>query len=134
MKELFVLILFLISFNHIKAQGFNSLKEKNPYLYIYPEIHPEFPGGEAELYKYIQDNLRLNDSLINSGFKGTLRVGFLVSKEGSIKDIKIIKSAQPEIDKEAIRLIKAMPNWKPAQRDGVAIEMWYQIPIQICPQ
>lgn len=83
---------------------------------------PTFPGGEDALNKYISDNLQYPASAKENGVEGVVNVGFIVKTDGSIGTIKIIRMVDPDLEQEAIRLVKNMPAWTPANKDGSPID------------
>ena len=84
------------------------------------ENAPTFPGGQEELYKFIGSKIRYPKDARKNGIEGKVIISFVVERDGSIKpeSIKIEKSLYPSLDKEAIRVIKLMPNWTPANHSG----------------
>lgn len=98
------------------------------------EVIPMFPGGESELMKYLKENTRYPKSAQKKGIEGKVTVLFAVMEDGSIANIEILKSLHPACDKEAIRVIKAMPKWEPGSIDGKNAIVYYTIPIQFKPE
>ena len=88
----------------------------------FAEIAPEFIGGQAALMKFLSDNIRYPQVDIEMGNKGRVICTFVVEKDGSITDIKVVRGVSPSIDKEAMRVISEMPNWKPGFQNGRALE------------
>lgn len=82
---------------------------------------PTFPGGEEALNKYITDNLKYPASAKEMGVEGIVNVGFIVNTDGTIGAIKIIRMVDPDLEQEAIRLVKNMPAWTPADKDGAPV-------------
>jgi TonB family protein len=93
---------------------------------------PEFPGGIKELYKYLVDNLKYPVSEKENGIQGKVFVKFIVEKEGSITGITILKGVPggSGFDKEAIRVIQAMPPWKPGKQNGHVVRCYSILPIK----
>ncbi len=79
---------------------------------------PQYPGGDSELMKFIASNLKYPVVAQESGTQGDVVVGFYVESSGTLSDIRIEKSADPSLDKEALRLVGKMPRWAPAVKDG----------------
>ena len=96
-----------------------------------PIEYPSFPGGEEKLVKYLRDSLRYPTGADKDGIQTRVIAEFLVNEDGSISEIKIMQSAGKLMDNEAIRIIKAMPKWKPGKRDGKPFPVWMDLPIQI---
>lgn len=84
----------------------------------YADVEPEFPGGDDALMQFIHTNFIYPDSSIANGESGTVYVQFVVNQDGSVSDIKILKSVSPLLDAEAIRVISIMPRWTPGQLNG----------------
>lgn len=104
-------------------------KEKEE-IFKAAEQPPTFPGGQAELMKYLSSNLRYPPAAAEQGIEGRVVVQFVVSKTGAISGVKILQSLHPSCDKEAERLIKSMPNWIPGKQNGNPVNVYYTIPIR----
>jgi len=97
---------------------------------IYGEVpysYPQFPGGNSALAKFIEDNLRYPDT--GSDVQGRVIVSFMVERDGSLSDIKVVRGLDPAFDEEALRVVKMMPKWSPGVTDGKISVMRYTIPI-----
>jgi periplasmic protein TonB len=94
------------------------------------EQQPEFPDGMAALYKFLNDHLRFPQIAIDNGISGVVYVSFVVSKEGIIRDAKVIKGAGGGLDQEALRVIRLMPAWKPGRHNGKAVAVNFTLPIK----
>jgi protein TonB len=100
-------------------------------IYNIVEEQPEFPGGTKALFKWIQDNLKYPSISRNNGSQGTALMGFTVNSDGSITDVQVIKSTNDMyLDKEAERVVKAMPKWKPGKQAGKAVRVSFKLPIR----
>ena len=93
------------------------------------EQMPDFPGGPAELMKYLSTNVKYPEEAYSKGIEGRVILTFIVEKDGSISNVKVIKSVSEEIDAEAIRVIESMPKWKPGTQSGKAVRVKYTIPV-----
>ena len=93
------------------------------------EVMPAYPGGPNALVKYVQNNLKYPESAKKNKQEGRVFVGFVVNKDGSIDEVKVIKSVHPVLDTEAVRVIKAMPKWTPGKKDGKPVRVSYTLPI-----
>ena len=82
---------------------------------------PSFPGGEAALKKYLNENVHYPESAKEMGVEGIVVVGFIVETDGSLKNIKILKFIDPDLEKEAIRVVTAMPAWIPAEQNNTPV-------------
>jgi len=96
------------------------------------EQMPTFPGGEAEMMKFIQKNVQYPQVEKEAGISGTCYVTFVVEKDGSITDVKVLRGVNggPGCDKEAIRVVKAMPGWKPGKQNGREVRVQFNLPIK----
>lgn len=83
---------------------------------------PTFPGGEEALKKYIAANTRYPAVALENGVEGIVIVGFIVTTDGSLKNIKVIKFVDPDLEKEAVRVVTSMPAWIPAEKNGTPFE------------
>ena len=85
---------------------------------------PEFPGGKSALSKYIKESINYPAAAAENGIQGTAFCQFVVNSDGSISDVKIIKSAgDPSLDKEAIRVVQTMPKWNPGMNIGQKVRV-----------
>jgi protein TonB len=111
----------------------NTEENEEDIEYFYQEIMPEFPGGMKELMKFIQENIRYPKSAAKKGIEGRVICQFTIKKDGSIdhKSIIVIRGLHKSLDKEAVRIIKKMPKWKPGEDfNGQAIDCKYTIPVK----
>lgn len=114
----------------------------NDVVYVEPEVveepilnvvenMPEFPGGMQELMKYLQKNINYPRVSRDNGSQGKVIVNFVVETDGSITDVQVLKSSgDPLLDKEAIRVVEAMPKWKPGNQAGKAVRVRFTLPVQ----
>ena len=94
------------------------------------EVQPEFPGGQQEMTKYLQSNLKYPEAAKAAGAEGKAFVQFVVKADGSISDVQIMRSTGNEsLDAEALRVVKAMPKWRPAMNKGKAVNVKFVLPI-----
>lgn len=98
-------------------------------VYDVVEKMPEFPGGMAELMKYLNSNIKYPVEAHKAGIQGRVVVSFVVNKDGTVKDAKIVRSVDKSIDAEALRVISAMPKWQPGYQDGKAVSVRYTVPV-----
>ena len=91
------------------------------------EQMPQFPGGEKELFKFINLNLKYPNSDIDVNGKVICR--FIVNRDGSVSNPEVIRSLDPECDKEAIRVIKLLPKFIPGKQNGKNVRVWYTMPV-----
>ena len=93
------------------------------------EEEPEFPGGMAECLKFLGKNIKYPTISQENGVQGKVIVQFVVNKDGSIVDPVVVRSVDPYLDKEALRVIKTMPKWKPGKQRGKAVRVKYTVPV-----
>lgn len=93
------------------------------------EQPPSFPGGEGALLSWLKDNLRYPVVAQENGVQGRVIVSFVVERDGSISDVKIARSKDPSLDKEALRVVKAMPHWQPGKQNGSTVRVKYNLPV-----
>lgn len=98
-------------------------------IFIHVEDDPEFPGGTTALMKYLGQNVRYPAICQEMGIQGRVYVSFVVNRDGSIVDVEIMKGVDSNLDEEALRVIRAMPNWKPGVQSGRKVRVSYRIPI-----
>ena len=93
------------------------------------EVDPEFPGGEEALYKYLAENIKYPVMAKNNKVEGRVYITFVIEKDGTVSDAKVLRSDNEELNAEALRVINAMPKWKPGTQRGVPVRVQYNIPI-----
>lgn len=102
--------------------------EENKIFEVVEQM-PAFPGGDAALMKYLQENTNYPTIAAENGVQGRVVIGFVVEKDGSITDVTVIKSQDPSLDREATRVVKSMPRWIPGKQNGSAVRVKYQVPV-----
>ena len=103
-------------------------------VYEVCEQMPIFEGGDAALLKYLRENLKYPDKTKDRGVQGRLVIGFIVEKDGSLTDVKVLRPVDIDLDAEALRLVKGMPKWIPGRHNGQRVRVRYLLPIHICLQ
>lgn len=103
--------------------------KNNPEHLRIAEDLPVFPGGPVELMKWLTDNLHYPQDAQKKKVQGEVRVQFIVGKDGKLSAQKVVKSLDPSCDREALRVIRLMPNWKPGVQDGKPCRTMVCIPI-----
>ena len=93
------------------------------------EHMPEFPGGAVEMMKFLNENVKYPEAAEKAGTQGRVIVQFIVEADGSITNVKVVKNVSEEIDAEAVRVINAMPKWKPGSQSGKPVRVKYTIPV-----
>ena len=98
-------------------------------VYESAEVMPEFPGGQAELLKFVAKSIKYPTEAQRRGAQGRVIVKFVVETNGSISNIHVVKGIDPLLDAEAIRVCTTMPTWAPARQEGKAVRCYYTIPV-----
>ncbi len=99
------------------------------YTLAMVEQKPSFPGGDAAMYKWLAEHINYPTQAAEEGVQGRVVVTFDVQKDGSIKNVKIARGRHPALDKEAIRIVKAMPKWSPGRNNGQPVTVTYTLPV-----
>jgi protein TonB len=90
---------------------------------------PEFPGGSLELLRYIGENLEYPAEASDNNIQGRVILKFAVNTDGSVDRVEVIKGVDNSLDNEAIRVVKTLPRFKPGKQNGVAVPVWFTIPV-----
>lgn len=98
-------------------------------IFTVVEQMPMYPGGDAALMGYLRDNIKYPTVAAENGVQGRVVVGFVVERDGSITDVKILRGVDPSLDREAMRVVKSMPRWNPGKQNGSAVRVKYQVPV-----
>jgi len=93
------------------------------------EQNPVFPGGEAALLKYVAEHIRYPAMAQENNIQGRVVVQFVVTKTGAVGQVKVVRSKDPDLDKEAVRVVKSLPKFTPGKMNGHAVNVWYTLPI-----
>ena len=104
-------------------------KEEETKVFDVVEQMPSFPGGDAELMKFLSSHIKYPVVAEENGIQGRVIAQFVVERDGSISDVKVIKSVDPSLDKEAIRVLKSMPKWIPGKQNGAPVRVKYTVPV-----
>lgn len=103
--------------------------EDEPVSIAMVEQKPEFPGGESAMYKWLSDNIVYPSAASEEGVSGRVVVEFVVGKDGSINNARVVRARHPALDKEALRVVKAMPKWVPGRNNGQPVKVTYTLPV-----
>lgn len=105
-------------------------EEEEEVVFMVVETMPEFPGGQQALFKYLSENVKYPVIAQENGIQGRVICQFVVNKDGSIVDVEVVRSGgDASLDKEAVRVIKSMPKWKPGKQRGKAVRVKYTVPV-----
>ncbi|MCQ2333816.1 MAG: energy transducer TonB [Paludibacteraceae bacterium] len=99
-------------------------------VFVVVETMPEFPGGQQALFKYLSENVKYPVIAQENGIQGRVICQFVVNKDGAIVEVEVVRSGgDPSLDKEAVRVIKSMPKWKPGKQRGKPVRVKYTVPV-----
>ena len=101
--------------------------EATPFVVV--EEMPMFPGCDTELLKYIAENTNYPEIAKENNIQGRVIVRFCVTSRGGVSQVSILKGVDPELDKEAIRVVTSLPTFKPGKQGGQPVNVWYMVPI-----
>ena len=104
-------------------------KEEENKVFDVVEQMPSYPGGMGALMQYLSSNIKYPVIAEENGIQGRVICTFVVERDGSITDVKIAKSVDPSLDKEAVRVVKSMPKWIPGKQNGSAVRVKYTLPV-----
>lgn len=109
------------------------VEEKKPVeenkVFTAVEQMPQFPGGDAELYKWISSHIKYPTMAAENNIQGRVTVRFVVKEDGSIGRVEVLRGKDPDLDKEAQRVVKTLPKFIPGKMNGRAVQVWYTLPI-----
>lgn len=118
-------------YGSIMPIAYNSKDNKKDDVTIYNAVAqmPQFPGGEAALMKYINSHINYPPAAAMNKVQGNVIVQFVVNKDGSVGEVKVVRSVDNDLDREAIRVIKSLPKFTPGRQNGKAVNVWYTLPV-----
>ena len=126
LATLSVLAILLISSTTVTAQ---NKKTSNDKVFEKVEDMPEFPGGEKAMMDFVAQNVQYPKEAMEKEISGRVLVGFIVEKDGSISETEIVKGIGGGCDEEAVRVVKAMPKWKPGKQKGKPVRVHFMLPL-----
>ena len=103
--------------------------EEETKVFDVVEQMPSFPGGQAALMSYLSNNIKYPQIAMENGVQGRVVCTFVVERDGSITDIRVVRGVDPSLDKEAIRVLKSMPHWIPGKQNGSAVRVKFTVPV-----
>lgn len=109
-----------------EAPADSTAKEE---VFMVAEQMPEFPGGMKELLKFLQENVKYPENAMKNNVQGRVIVQFVVEKDGTPTEFKVLRSVDPDLDAEALRVMKAMPKWKPGMQKGQVVRVKFTVPV-----
>ena len=117
-----------VSSNDLKVKITFPADDKDS-VYNKPEVMAEFPGGMEAMMKYLSENIKYPEQAKEKNIQGRVLVSFIVEKNGSISNVKVVKGIGNGCDEEAVRVISSMPKWKPGMQNGKKVRVNFAIPI-----
>lgn len=109
-------------------------EEESAEVFFIVEEMPEFPGGDLALRKYIAKSIKYPVIAQENGIQGKVYVNFVVNEKGKVTQARIARGVDPAIDKEALRVVNTLPQWKPGKQRGKAVKVSYTVPINFVLQ
>lgn len=104
------------------------VEEDNQVLEVVEQM-PTFPGGPKALMQYISENIKYPTIAQENGIQGRVVVRFVVKKDGSVGEVQILRGVDAALDKEAVRVVKSIPNFIPGKQNGHAVNVWFTLPV-----
>jgi TonB family protein len=112
-----------------QTDGVAQTDQNDKKVYDVVEQMPQFPGGTSKLMEYLYSNVNYPKECMDKGAQGRVIVQFVVRKDGSVADVKVVRSVDPLLDAEAVRVVSSMPKWKPGKQKGKEVNVKYNLPI-----
>ena len=103
--------------------------EEESKVFDVVEQMPSFPGGPSALMEYLHDHVKYPVVAQENGVQGRVVVSFIVERDGSITDVRVVRSVDPSLDREAARVVSSMPRWTPGKQNGSAVRVKYNVPV-----
>lgn len=133
MKKNFVLFLFMLfcitAFGQSATEKSQNVIAPDEKVFDVVEEQPSFPGGQGAMMSWLSDNIKYPVTAAQNGVQGRVLVQFIVGKSGDISDVKVIRGVDPSLDREAVRVVNAMPKWKPGRQGGENVNVRYTLPL-----
>jgi TonB family protein len=117
------------SIENVKVVKEESTDESEAEPFVVVEEMPSFPGGDIALLKYIGENTIYPEASKAQNVQGKVIIRFCVTEKGGVSQISVLKGVSPELDAEAIRVVKTLPDFSPGKQSGIAVPVWYMVPI-----
>ncbi len=122
----------VMEFVEEKPQVIEQPKEAEIFTVV--EENPQFPGGEAALYKFLGETIKYPEEAKELGIQGRVFVNFVIETNGSVSHVKVLRGIGGGCDEEAIRVVKSMPKWTPGKQRGIPVRVSYNLPIKFTLQ
>ena len=104
-------------------------EDAEPEIFFKAEVDPTFPGGTAALYQFISETVKYPREAQENGIVGKVYVRFVINKNGEVENAYIFRGIDPSLDREAIRVVEALPKWTPGTQRGRPVKVWFTMPI-----
>jgi protein TonB len=105
------------------------VEEEKVYNIAVIEQQPMFPGGQEAMYKWLSEHINYPAAASEEGVQGRVVVEFIITKTGAVENVHVVRGRHPALDKEAVRVVKAMPKWTPGRNNGQAVKVTYTLPV-----
>lgn len=109
--------------------GVQSLEHDSTHVFPIYEQMPQFPGGEAALMKYLQENMVYPPEAVKDSIQGRVVVRFVIDPMGNVGEVEVVRSVHELLDEEAVRVVKTLPKFTPGRMYGKAVSEWYTLPV-----
>ena len=113
----------------VETRPVEKPKEVTPEIFTAVEQMPQFPGGEEALRKYLASHINYPPMAAENGVQGKVIVQFVVDKTGRVGEVKVARSVDKELDREAVRVCKSLPKFVPGRQNGQAVSVWFTLPV-----
>jgi protein TonB len=117
----------VIEIQAVKEEVQEAVAEAEPF-YVVEEM-PMFPGGPIELQKYLAEHTQYPEVAKENNIQGKVIVKFCVTPKGGVEKVSVLKGVDPELDKEALRVVSTLPAFKPGKQGGISVPVWFIAPI-----
>ena len=105
-------------------------KEVKEEIFRSVEQMPQFPGGDAALLKYLSSHINYPPMAAENNVQGKVLLQFVVEKDGKVGEVKVVRSVDKDLDREAVRVVKTLPKFTPGRQNGQPVRVWYTLPVQ----
>ena len=123
-----------VEIREVEAEVVEEEEPAEQEVFLIVEQMPVFPGGDAELRKYLAQSVKYPVIAQENGIQGRVFVKFVIAADGSVTNVEVARPFDPNLDKEAVRVVKSMPKWTPGKQRGKAVRVSYTVPINFVLQ
>ena len=123
-----------VEIREVEAEVVEEEEPAEQEVFLIVEQMPVFPGGDAELRKYLAQSVKYPVIAQENGIQGRVFVKFVIAADGSVTNVEVARPFDPNLDKEAVRVVKSMPKWTPGKQRGKAVRVSYTVPINVVLQ